>query len=111
MAQAPARQVGIGVLGAGNILGRYLKGMSRYPTLRVVGCATRSPERARAAAEDYGIAVFESVPELLAAPDVDVVLNITTPLAHAETTEAALDAGKHVEVEKAVSGAPPEGLR
>src|SRR3954452_11334080 len=111
MVQAPARHVGIGIIGAGNILGRYLKGMSRYPSLQVVGCATRSPERARAAAAEHGIGVFASVPELLAAPEVDVVLNLTTPLAHAETTEAALDAGKHVYVEKPITTELSEAQR
>jgi predicted dehydrogenase len=103
MSEAPERRAGIGIIGAGNILGRYLDGMSRFPSLHVVGCAARSAERARAAADDHGIGFFGSVPELLAAPEVDVVLNITTPLAHAETTEAALDAGKHVYVEKPIT--------
>ena len=105
------RTAGIGIIGAGNILGRYLKGMARYPSLQVVGCATRSPERANAAAAEHGIRSFDSVSELLAAPEVDVVLNITTPLAHAETTEAALDAGKHVYVEKPITAALPDALR
>jgi predicted dehydrogenase len=104
-------RAGIGVVGAGNILGRYLKGMSRYPGLRVVGCATRSADRARAAAQEHGIRPFDTVAELLASSDVDVVLNITTPLAHAETTEAALDAGKHVYVEKPITAALPDALR
>src|SRR5207247_8161880 len=86
---------GIGIIGAGNILGRYLKGIARFPALRVVGCASRSAERSRAAAEKFGIGHFDSVSALLDSPDVEVVLNITTPLAHAETTAAALRAGKH----------------
>ena len=111
MPQSPERRAGIGVIGAGNILGRYLKGMSRYPELHVVGCAGRSPERARAAADEHGIGWFGSVGELLASPEVDVVLNITTPLAHAETTEAALEAGKHVYVEKPITAALPDARR
>jgi predicted dehydrogenase len=111
MSSATERRAGIGIIGAGNILGRYLKGMSRYPALHVVGCAARSPQRARAAAEEHGIAAFDSVSELLAAPDVDVVLNITTPLAHAATTGAALDAGKHVYVEKPITAQLSEAKR
>jgi hypothetical protein len=38
---------GIGTIGAGNILRRYLKGMSRFPNLRVIGCATRSGRERR----------------------------------------------------------------
>jgi predicted dehydrogenase len=103
MSNASDRRVGIGILGAGNILGRYVTGMSRFPELAVVGCAARSPERARQAAADAGIGHFDSVAELLASPDVQVVLNITTPLVHAETTAAALAAGKHVYVEKPIT--------
>jgi predicted dehydrogenase len=111
MSSPTERGAGIGIIGAGNILGRYLKGMSRFPALHVVGCAARSAERARAAAEEHGIASFDSVSELLAAPEVDVVLNITTPLAHAETIGAALDAGKHVYVEKPITATLSEAER
>jgi hypothetical protein len=65
---ASDRRVGVGILGAGNILGRYVTGMSRFPQLAVVGCAARSAERARQAAEDAGIGHFDSVGELLASP-------------------------------------------
>jgi predicted dehydrogenase len=111
MTRAAGRQVGIGIIGAGNVLGRYLAGMSRFPQLAVHGCATRSAERARAAATRYGIGYYDSVSELLAAPEVEVVVNITPPLAHAETTAAALAAGKHVYVEKPITTSLPEAQR
>jgi predicted dehydrogenase len=111
MTHAAGRQVGIGIIGAGNVLGRYLAGMSRFPQLAARGCATRSAGRARAAAARYGIGHYDSVPELLAAPDVEVVLNITPPVAHAETTAAALAAGKHVYVEKPITTLLPEAQR
>ena len=38
--------------------------------------------------------------ELIAHPDVDVVLNLTVPLAHATITRTALEAGRHVYSEK-----------
>lgn len=65
------------------MLGRYLAGMSRFPQLAIRGCATRSADHARAAATRYGIGHYDTVPEMLAAPDVEVVLNIT-PVAEAE---------------------------
>jgi predicted dehydrogenase len=103
--------VGVGILGAGNILDRYLAGMARYPQLAVRGCASRSAERARAAAEQFGIHAYRSVADMLAADDVQVVVNITTPTAHAGTTEAALSAGKHVYVEKPITTSLPEARR
>lgn len=94
--------VGIGIIGAGNILGRYVTGLGRLPSVRVVGCAGNSPA-GRAAAQRNGIAAFRSTEELLASPEVDVVLNITPPLAHYSVTLAALTAGKHVYVEKPIT--------
>jgi hypothetical protein len=37
MTRAEGRRVGIGIIGAGNVLGRYLAGMSRFPQLAVRG--------------------------------------------------------------------------
>jgi predicted dehydrogenase len=105
MAFTSTTPAGVGIVGTGNILGRYLRGLSRFPQVRVVGCSGRTPERARSAASEFGIGVFDSTESLLASSDVDVVLNITPPLAHASTSAAALDAGKHVYVEKPMTTA------
>jgi predicted dehydrogenase len=55
----------------------------------VRGCAARSVNHARATAAEFGIGAYDSVEALLAAPDVAVIVNITPPLAHGETTAAA----------------------
>src|SRR5690349_10835933 len=111
MTHAARREIGVGILGAGNILGRYVSGMSRFPELVVRGCVSRSPDRARAAAEELGIGYFPSVDDLLASPDVEIVVNITTPVAHAATTAAALAAGKHVYVEKPITATLADAQR
>jgi predicted dehydrogenase len=85
--------------------------MSHFPQLAVRGCAARSTDHARAAAAEVGIGAYDSVAALLAAPDVEVVLNITPPLARAETTAAALAAGKHVYVEKPITTSLTEAQR
>jgi hypothetical protein len=103
MTAAGDRREGVGIPGPGNILGRRLTGMSRLLQPAVVGCASRSADKARAAAEEHGIEHFGSIQALLGSADVEVVLNITTPLAHAETTTAALAAGKHVYVENPIT--------
>jgi predicted dehydrogenase len=48
---------------------------------------------------------------LLAAPDIDLVVNLTVPLAHVEVNEAALQAGKHVYAEKPFALDAKEGAR
>jgi predicted dehydrogenase len=77
----------------------------------VRGCAARDAGRTQAAAAEAGIRAFDSVAELLAAPGVEVVLNITPSLAHAETTAAALAAGKHVYEEKPITTSRPAAQR
>jgi len=103
-----ARPAGVGIVGVGNIFGRYLRGMARFPELRVVGCASRTWERAQAAAKEFDVAVFQSITQLLGSREVDVVLNITPPQAHASITREALSAGKHVYVEKPITANPVE---
>ena len=48
---------------------------------------------------------------LLAADDVDLVLNLTIPAAHAEVAHAAIAAGKHVYGEKPLAVIPGRRVR
>ncbi|MFD4501516.1 Gfo/Idh/MocA family oxidoreductase [Streptomyces sp. NPDC058457] len=94
--QVPVR---VGVIGCGNIFGRYATGMSRFPGLTAVAVADADPARAQAAAASAGV-VACPVDELLARPDIDVVVNITPPTVHASVSEQVLAAGKHLYTEK-----------
>ncbi len=95
-----AKLVGLGIVGAGNISSRYVAGLRRFPQLTIVGCADADPDRARALESASGVRRFDTVEDLLASPAVDIVVNITTPLAHADVSLAAIAAGKDVYVEK-----------
>ena len=100
MTITPAR---VGLVGCGNISRRYVEGMRRFPDLHLVGCADLVQELADTLAAETGIRAYGSIDELLADPDIDVVVNITPPVAHAAVTEQALTAGKHVYVEKPIA--------
>jgi predicted dehydrogenase len=92
--------VGIGVVGAGYISDIYLTNLtSMLETVRVVGVADLVAERAQAQAAKYGIAAL-TVDELLAHPEIEVVVNLTIPQAHAEVAFAAVRAGKSIYNEK-----------
>ncbi|MFJ3804278.1 Gfo/Idh/MocA family protein [Streptomyces sp. NPDC090088] len=93
----------VGILGAGNIFGRYVEGMRTLPGLDVVRVADVDPARAERAAADFGIPAWGDGDDLLADDGVDIIVNITPPRFHADTVTAALDAGKHVYVEKPVA--------
>ncbi|MFI6698640.1 Gfo/Idh/MocA family protein [Streptomyces sp. NPDC050509] len=90
----------IGILGAGDIFGRYVEGLRTFPELDVVRVADIDTSRAKQAAAEHGIPASGDADELLADDSVGIVVNITPPQFHAETVMAALEAGKHVYVEK-----------
>ncbi len=63
-------------------------------------CADIDLERAKEQAARYGVPEAGTVAEALREPDVELVVNLTIPAAHAEVTSAALAAGKSVWTEK-----------
>lgn len=92
--------VGVGVVGAGVISDTYLENLTSFPDLRVLFVADLEPARAAAQAAKYGVPGHGTVAELLAQPEIELVVNLTVPAAHVEVGLAALDAGKHVWTEK-----------
>jgi predicted dehydrogenase len=89
----------VAILGAGDISARYAAGLAAHPGIELVAVASRRLERAQACAGPFG-AEFLSPETLFARRDIDWLINLTPPLAHAATTEAALEAGFHVYAEK-----------
>ena len=100
----------VGVIGCGNISDIYLTNLPRFAALSVAACADLDPARAAAKAAQYGVAAL-SVAALLSDPAIDVVVNLTVPAAHAEVSQAALAAGKHVYSEKPLAIVREDGRR
>ena len=95
------KKLRVGVIGIGDISNVYLNNLKKYDAVEVVACASRGLEKAqRKAAEDGIPKAYASGMELIADPDIDIILNLTTPQAHYEYNLAALKAGKHVYTEK-----------
>jgi predicted dehydrogenase len=89
-----------GIVGCGNIAGAYADDLSRFAEVDLRGVTDVDPERARAFAAKYGVRAYGSVAELLADPEIEVVVNLTSHHAHHEVSRRALEAGKHVHSEK-----------
>jgi predicted dehydrogenase len=92
--------VGVGIIGAGVISGTYLENLTSFPDVRVRWVADLDTGRAAAQAAAHGVPHSGTVAELLADPDVEIVVNLTLPAAHVDVGLAALEAGKHVWAEK-----------
>ena len=104
------KSVRIGVIGCGNISSNYLNGCRMYPILDVVACADLDIDRARETAAQHNIPRVCSVEELLGDPEIEIILNLTTPRAHAEVNLAAIEAGKAAYSEKPLAVTREEGL-
>ncbi|MDH6553151.1 putative dehydrogenase [Streptomyces sp. SAI-208] len=90
----------IGVVGLGVISRAYLDTLVGRSAVRVTAVADLDASRSAAvAAELPGVRAL-SVEDLLSSPDVDTVLNLTIPAAHAEIAHGAIGHGKHVYGEK-----------
>ncbi|MEA5455028.1 Gfo/Idh/MocA family oxidoreductase [Sinomonas sp. JGH33] len=102
----------VGIVGCGKIVGQYLENFRKLDDVRLAAVADIDMERARTVADEYGQGVRAlSVDELLAAPDVDLVLNLTIPAAHAEIALAAIAAGKAVYGEKPLAATTAEARK
>jgi predicted dehydrogenase len=99
----------IGVIGCGNISNVYLKNCPAFG-LDVVACADVDMDRAEAKAQKFGIAA-RPVDELLADPEVELLVNLTPPTVHAAINLSALRAGKHVYSEKPLATTRADGAQ
>ncbi|MET8141750.1 Gfo/Idh/MocA family oxidoreductase [Sphaerisporangium sp. NPDC005288] len=101
--------VGVALVGAGAISDAYLRNLTTFPDVRVLGVADLDVARAEEKARAYGVPVAGDVDAVLAVPEVEIVVNLTIPAAHAAVATAALRAGKHVYGEKPLTLDPEEG--
>ncbi len=105
------RKVKVGVIGCGNISPIYFKAGKRFEILDIVACADLVMDRAKSRAAEFGVSKACTVKELLADPEIEIVLNLTIPNAHAEIGLAALGAGKSVYDEKPLAVRREDGQR
>jgi predicted dehydrogenase len=92
-------ELGVGLIGCGNVSGQYLPNGPRLEGLRYVACADLDAAAAERAAAEWNL-VATTPDVLLTRDDVDVVLCLTPPDTHADVARAAIAAGKHVYTEK-----------
>jgi predicted dehydrogenase len=110
------KRLGIGFIGTGNISSAYLRAitsheaMAGFPVLDIKGLADMRPEASQARAAEFGLASM-SIDEMLASPDIQLIVNLTIPRAHVEVGLKCLAAGKHVYSEKPLGITYAEGRK
>lgn len=108
MAETTAK---VGIIGCGAISGIYLQNAKLFEGIDVVACADARPQAAESRAAEYGVPKACSVEDLLADPEIEIVINLTPHLAHAEVGLAALEAGKSIYNEKPLAVYREEGRK
>jgi len=95
------KKIGIGIVGFGNISGIYFKNLCDvFENVEVKACADLVVERAQAKVDVYPDVRITTLDEMLASPDIDIVVNLTTPPGHFNVAMQVVEAGKHVHNEK-----------
>ena len=105
-----ATPVKVGIIGCGTISNAYFNGCAPYDIIEIAACADLDIERAKEKGEEHGVRAC-SVDELLADPDIQIVVNLTIPKAHAEVNLAAIGAGKHAHCEKPLAVTRADGKK
>lgn len=106
------KKVKIGIVGVGDISSIYLSNITTlFRDLDLVGVCDLVREKAEKAQEKFGFAkIYDTMHELFADDQIDIVLNLTRPYEHYKVTLAALTAGKHVYTEKPLAATLEEGI-
>jgi len=91
----------VGILGAGHLGRIHIQQLLELPDWEVVGFFDPHPEKCAAITSEFGIAALQGTEELIAA--VDAVDIVTPTTSHFKLASMALEAGKHVFIEKPVT--------
>ncbi|MDB5905738.1 MAG: oxidoreductase protein [Betaproteobacteria bacterium] len=100
MAYEPVR---VGCLGMGWWSDVLADAIKRSGKLEIVACYTRSAQKRDAFAVKYGCRAAPSYEALLEDRGIEAIVNTTPNNVHAETTQAAARAGKHVFLDKPIA--------
>ncbi len=95
------KKLKVAIIGLGFIGESHIEAVRRIGNCELYGVLSSHPEKAKAKAEYYGIPkCYNSLEELLADPDVDVIHNCTPNRLHHEINCKVIRAGKHLFSEK-----------
>jgi UDP-N-acetyl-2-amino-2-deoxyglucuronate dehydrogenase len=94
------KNIGFAIIGTGAIASIHATAIAAIENARLIGVYNRSKNKAKAFADDYGCAVYDSIDELVQAPGLAIVCICTPSGAHLEPALQSIAAGKHCLIEK-----------
>jgi predicted dehydrogenase len=102
-------KIRVGILGAGNIAATNVKGYLEDPRCEVAAVCDANEEVGRRAAADWGATYYADLDAMLRDDSLDAVEVLTPTHLHHDHVIAALEAGKHVSVQKPVANTIDDG--
>lgn len=95
------KPLNVAVVGCGHICGQYGRDIQKYPDhLKIVGAYDMEKSRSEEFVKTFGGKSYDTYEEVLADPEVDLMVNLTIHHVHFDLNKRALEAGKHVYSEK-----------
>lgn len=101
----------VGIIGCGVISSVYMQNIPKFDHLILEACADLDMEKAKQQAKKFNIPKCYTVEEILADEEIDLIINLTVPQAHAEVCLKALASNKHVYVEKPLAVTREDGKK
>jgi predicted dehydrogenase len=105
------RQIGVGVIGLGEMGQGHTSVYAQLPNVHLVGVYDLNQSLATATAEQLSTRAFPSLESLLATPEIEAVSICTPDGLHYTITQQALETGKHILLEKPLTVDLHEGWR
>lgn len=106
----PGHPVGVGMAGLGKWAEVIARGMAQAPGIELAACYTRTPGKRADFARRYNCDEVDSYEALLAHPGVEAIAILSSTQAHRDQALAAIEAGKHIFMEKPITAAIEEGF-
>ncbi len=103
-AMEQTNKINIGVIGAGHLGRFHIECLQRIPGFDLKGFYDIDPERAKEISEKYNIPLFDQVEDLM--NEVEAVCIVTPTITHYDLAMQAIDADKHLFIEKPLTDIP-----
>ncbi|MFW9986302.1 MAG: Gfo/Idh/MocA family oxidoreductase [Candidatus Odinarchaeota archaeon] len=104
-------KIGIGVIGVGAWGKNHARVFSELEEVNLIAITDRDLDRVKAIAKKYHTTPCQSVDELLRHEDIDAVTICTPTVTHADLALEALEAGKHLLLEKPMTDTVQQAQR
>ena len=100
-------QVGLAIVGSTGVIGKtHIEAIAQLSSCRLVGVNARRQEPLVQQASELGVKAYPTLVDVLSDSEVDAIVIATPHPSHRDITIQAVEAGKHVLVEKPMSVTP-----